>query len=92
MKIPHKNVSRGEGKRAAIRYQTFFYERTTLVTFDFRWVNLSVFTIFSRLSLYVFGINFIGFERTGDHKTPANKLNFKLHQIIKGDKNRGVSN
>ena len=74
----------GGGKRVTIRYQTFFYKSTTLVTFDFSWVHLSVFIIFSCLSFYVFGTNFIGFERTGNHNTPANKMDFNLHQIDKG--------
>ena len=61
-----------------------FYERTTLVTSDFKWVHLSVFINFSRFFFHDFGTNFIGFERTGDHNTPANKLGFNLHQINKG--------
>ena len=83
-KTPHKIVSRGRKTRDNQLPDSFFYERTTLVTFDFSWVQLSVFIIFSRLSFHVFGTNFIGFERTGDHNTPANKLDFNLHQINKG--------
>ena len=80
----------GGGKRLTIRYQTFFTKGQHWSPLNFRWLHLSVFLIFSHLSLCVFGINFIGYERSGDHKTPANKLDFNLHQINKGgDKYRG---
>ena len=67
-----------------IRYQTFFFTKGRRWSpLNFRWVHLSIFIIFSCLSFHVFGTNFIGFERPGDHNTPANKLDFNLHQINK---------
>ena len=74
-------VSRRQSKKGLGTVRGFF----SLIVYIF----LSKF--FSCLSFYVFGTNFVGLERTGDHNTPANKLDFNLHQINKGDKNRGIS-